>query len=123
MAKGDGVSDWRERIVGIAAALPDAEASGKQHVTFRVRKKTFAYFLVDHHGDGRIALACKAAAGEQEELVAADPDRFYIPAYVGPRGWIALDLEATEIDWSEVEELLKQAYRLTAPKTLARQVP
>jgi len=85
----------------------------------RCTARAFAHFLVDHHGDGQIALWYKAAPGVQQELIDAEPNRFYVPAYVGPRGWVALNLEASPIDWSEIEEMMKQAYQLAAPKKLA----
>lgn len=90
------------------------------HASFLVRKKTFAYFLNNHHGDGIVGIACKVPPGENTALVAAQPDRFYMPAYVGPRGWVALRLDGPEIDWEEVEELMRMSYRLCAPKTLLK---
>ena len=104
----------------ICLALPEAarERTGR-HATFRVRKKTFAYFLDDHHGDGIVGLACKTALGEHEELARADPGRFYIPAYVGVHGWVGLRLDRGAVDWEEVAELVTASYRLVAPKRLA----
>jgi hypothetical protein len=110
--------DPRARLVAICRALPEVTSSGDQHVAFRVRNKTFAWYLEDHHGDGRVALCCKAAAGEQQALVAGDPVRFYKPAYLGPRGWVAVRLDLDDVDWDEVAELALDAYRLTAPKRL-----
>ena len=103
-------------------ALPEVTQAGDQHAAFLVRGRTFVYHLVDHHGDGRIALNLKVAAGENEALVASDPERYFIPAYVGPRGWVGLDLEAVAPDWDEVRALVVGSYKLIAPKTLARQV-
>ena len=88
-------------------------------VTRIVRKKTFAYHLDDHHGDGIVAVTCNVCAGDNVRLAAADPARFYIPAYVGPKGWVALRLDVGEIDWEEVAELLTGSYQLVAPKRLA----
>ena len=121
MAK-DKTREWRSRLIEIGTALPEVETSGDQHVGFKVRGKSFAYYLVNHHGDGLVGLAYKAAPGVQQELIDAEPNRFYIPAYVGPKGWVALNLETGRIDWAEVTEMLKQAYRLAAPKKLAQQV-
>ena len=90
-----------------------------QHASFLVRKKTFAYYLDNHHGDGIVAVSCKVAAGENAEMAAFDPARFYLPAYIGPRGWVALRLDVGEIDWDEVGDLVADSYRLTAPKRLA----
>ena len=101
--------------------LTFAEATRENHgshASFRVRKRVFAYFLDNHHGDGKVAVCCKMAPGENQELVRLGPGRFYIPAYIGPQGWVALRLDAGEIDWVEVEELVAASYRLVAPKTL-----
>ncbi len=119
--------DTLDRLTQICASLPEVTQSGEQHTAFLVRGRTFVYHLVDHHGDGRVALNLKVAAGENEALVAADPERYFIPAYVGPRGWVGLDLEAGclesgEPDWDEVRALVVGSYRLVAPKSLARQV-
>jgi hypothetical protein len=108
------------RLTAICAALPETtrEYNG-QHATFRVRKKTYAYFLDDHHGDGVVALACKSAWAENDVLVAADPDRFYKPAYIGPRGWVGLRLDTGSVDWADVADLVIDSYLVTAPKRLA----
>ena len=110
--------DPRARVVAICGAFPEVTAEGDQHVGFRVRNKTFAWYLEDHHGDGRVALCCKAAPGEQEALIGSDPARFYRPAYLGARGWVAVRLDTGDVDWDEVAELALEAYRLTAPKRL-----
>lgn len=104
----------------LCLALPEAtrEPYGT-HATFRVRKKVFAYYLDNHHGDGIVAVVTKTALGEHEELARIDPERFYVPTYVGPRGWVGLRLDLGEIDWAEVGGLVTASYRLQAPKTLA----
>jgi hypothetical protein len=112
----------RERVAAIVAALPEATCTGDRHLTFAVRKKTFGYFLDDHHGDGRVGVAFKAAPGEQDALVTADPERFYVPAYLGAKGWAAVRLDVGEVDWVEVRELLVDAYRLQAPRGLVAQL-
>lgn len=112
-----------DRMIEIAAELPEtSHGSGGQHTSFLVRKKKFAYHLVDHHGDGRVALQCKAAKGDNDALVAEDAERFFMPPYMARHGWIGLHLDLGSIDWNEVRELLTDAYLLTAPKTLVRQV-
>ena len=112
----------RRQVVEICRALPEATVEDQQHITFRVRGKTFAYYLDDHHGDGRVALNCKVAPHENQELVAAEPERFFIPAYVGPRGWVGLYLDLPVIDWEEISELIRDSYLLIAPKRLGRMV-
>ncbi len=62
---------------------------------------------------------CKAEAGVQGLLIDADPSRFYVPAYLGPRGWIGLDFVLTPPDWDEVARLLLDSYVLVAPRKLA----
>ena len=107
-------------LTKLALALPEAkrELHGS-HASFLVRKKTFAYFLNDHHGDGIVAVTCKVLPGENAALAASQPRRYYLPAYIGPRGWVALRLDLGKIDWDEVRELLLGSYLLTAPKRLA----
>jgi hypothetical protein len=109
-----------QRLAAIALALPETrrELSGS-HATFRVRKKTFAYFLDNHHGDGIVAVTSKVLPDENAVLAAAQPKRYYLPAYIGPCGWVALRLDLPKIDWSEVRELFFASYLLTAPKRLA----
>jgi hypothetical protein len=92
------------------------------HAAFLVRKKTFAYYLDNHHGDGIVAIACKVAPGDNQLLTNAQPERFYLPAYIASRGWVALRLDRGDIDWEEVRELLHDSYRRTAPKKLAAAV-
>ena len=111
------------RLTKICLALPETSRTRTgDHASFLVRKKTFAYFLDNHHGDGIVAVCGKVALGENAERVAADPEHYYIPAYIGPRGWVGLRLDvgkAADIDWDEVTELVTGSYRLVAPKRLA----
>lgn len=108
------------RLTTICLALPEATREyGGQHARFAVREKTFAYYLVDHHGDGVVALCCKAVPGENQALIAADSARFFLPAYLGPKGWVSLRLDLGPIDWTEVAALVRESYRLVAPKRLA----
>ncbi len=67
-----------------------------------MKKRTFAYYLNDHHGDGMVAVTCKVLPGDNAALAADQPARFYVPAYIGPKGWVALRLDMGEIDWDEV---------------------
>jgi hypothetical protein len=108
------------RLTKICLALPEvARQTSGSHANFLVRKKVFAYFLNNHHGDGIVSICAKTMPGDHTALAEAQPDRFYLPAYIGPRGWIGLRLDVGEIDWDEVAELVALSYRRTAPKTLA----
>ena len=111
-----------KRLVALCEPLPEVTVTRGQHTAFAVRNKKFAWHLVDHHGDGRIAFECKAERGVNGELVASDPDRFFLPPYMAHHGWIGLYLDVGRVDWDEVGELLTDAYLLTAPKRLAAQV-
>jgi predicted DNA-binding protein (MmcQ/YjbR family) len=111
------------RLTGICLALPEStrELTGR-HATFRIRGKTFAYFLDDHHGDGIVGLNCRAPWSEPRVLVDSNPERFYMPAYLGSRGWVGLRLDVGEVDWDEVRDLVTDSYLRVAPKRLAADV-
>jgi phosphoribosylglycinamide formyltransferase-1 len=115
------VDERRAKVTAIALALPEATASSRtgQHSAFEVRGKKFAYYLVDHHGDGRVAINCKAPPGAQSSLVSSDPAKFFVPAYLGAKGWIGIDLDAGKTDWDEIASFVRESYRMIAPKRLA----
>ena len=117
------VNQCLERLSGICLALPKSTREDSNgHATFRVAKKVFAYFLNNHQGDGIVAVTCKVLPGDNTALAAADPARFYLPAYIGSRGWVAMrldlrEVDGAEIDWEEVAEFVRHGYKLvTAPK-------
>ncbi len=120
VTKGRKQDPRLKKLIECVSELEDAivEPMGA-HAAFSVRKKNFAYFLNDHHGDGIVSIACKVVKGDHVTLAQAQPDRFYLPAYIGPRGWVALRLDRGAVDWDEVRELLFGSYILTAPKALA----
>ena len=115
--------DRLTRVTSICVALREVtrEVHG-QHVGFLVRKKHFAYYLDDHHGDGIVSINCRVLPHDNRRLVATDPGRFYMPAYIGARGWIGLRLDRGEVDWDEITELLTHSYLMTAPKRLSKLV-
>jgi hypothetical protein len=103
----DPLSELRK----IIAAWPDtAERISHGAPTWWGGKKTFATFHVDHHGDGRVAVWCKATFEQQAELVERDPDVFFVPPYVGPSGWVGIRLDRG-LDWDVVATLLEEGYR------------
>ena len=108
------------RLRKLCLALPEAhEVEAWGEPTFRVRNKLFAMYAnaATHHGQGRPSVWCKAAPGNQAVMVRAAPDRFFVPPYVGPSGWVGVWLDA-RVDWVELADLLRDAYRLVAPKRL-----
>ncbi len=111
------LNDPLGRLRTLCLALPEATETAEGRPAFRVRQKTFAMYMENHHGDGRVALWCKAAPGVQESLVQSDPERYFVPPYVGPQGWIGIRLEGA-VDWDTVAGLVVEGYRLQAPKRL-----
>ena len=110
-----------KKVSALALALPEAErAIHGNHADFRVRKKVFAYFLNDHHGDGIISVCVKSALGENVDRAGAQPDLYYLPAYIGHRGWFGMRLDRGTVDWREVKNILELSYRLVAPKSLVK---
>ena len=105
------------RLRKLCLALPEAhEVEAWGEPTFRVRKKIFAMFANNHHRDGRVALWCNAPLGVQEMLVASAPEKYFVPPYVGVKGWIGLVLD--QLDDAEIEEQVIQSYCMIAPKKL-----
>jgi hypothetical protein len=106
-----------ERVRAICLALPEAtEIETWGDPTFRVREKIFA---MPKTGDGRASLWCKAPAGAQEVLVGSAPETFFVPPYVGHKGWIGVRLDLDDTDWDEIKGLVTESYLMTAPKRLA----
>ncbi|MGB7353999.1 MAG: MmcQ/YjbR family DNA-binding protein [Acidobacteriaceae bacterium] len=124
MAKIKRAEDTRlTRVSVLCRALPEtAREDQGGHAAFTVRGKKFAYFLNDHHGDGTVSVCARAFPGESAKLIEAHPRKFYSPAYIGPRGWVALRLDRGTPDWDEVRDLLMASYLQVAPKKLREQV-
>jgi predicted DNA-binding protein (MmcQ/YjbR family) len=111
--------DAAARLRRICRRLPEATENpfgGHTAPAFRVRDTIFAMVSED-----RSALTVKAGHGVQHVLVASDPDRFFVPRYVGTKGWVGLRL-GPDTDWEEVSELVEDSYRLIAPKRLVAQL-
>jgi hypothetical protein len=108
-----------ERIREICLGLPEtSERLSHGAPTFFVReKRAFLMVLTDHHGDGRFAIWCAAAAGMQPMLVTADPERFFVPPYVGHRGWVGVRLDRG-LDRDELAGIAEDAYAEVAPAKL-----
>ena len=109
------------KLSALCLALPEAQRQlHPEHADFRVRGKVFAYYLIDHHGDGRVAVCCRTELGENTDLVAREPARFYLPAHIGKRGWFGLRLDQGRVNWKEVAGFVTGSYRLAAPAKLLR---
>jgi len=110
-----------DRVRAICLALPEAEErpfGGHTAPAFRIRDKFFVMTSED-----ATSMTLKAPKGVQAILVAADPERFFVPKYVGHIGWVGVLLDRTaSLDWDEVAELIAESYCLAAPKRLAARV-
>jgi hypothetical protein len=112
------------RLRKLCLALPEAhEVEAWGSPTFRVRNKLFAMYAEagNHHGAGHNAVWVKATPVNQRLMVEAAPDRFFMPPYVGTSGWVGVRLDGKNVDWKELDGLLRDGYRMTAPKKLLAQ--
>ena len=112
-----------DAVIELCLTLPDSEQR-RSHgsVDFRAAGKPFATYAVNHHGDGRLALWLRAAPGIQSMYVEGDPELFFVPPYVGPRGWLGVNLDAGS-NWVQIAELIWAAYREATPAKLREQMP
>ena len=104
-----------ERLRRLCLNLPETTEveAWQDHPTFRVRNKIFV--ITDYSAD---AMTVKATPDDQEALVATHP-KISVAAYVGRYGWVSMDLKGKGLDWALVEDLVRESYRLIAPKKLA----
>ncbi|MQA01098.1 MAG: MmcQ/YjbR family DNA-binding protein [Dehalococcoidia bacterium] len=114
--------DAQDRMRAICLEFPEVNERAGWRLSFEVRGKNFASLMDDHHGDGRLAIWCKADRDTQAALVEVDANRFFVPPYVGPSGWVGIRLDVSDVDWDEVAELLEDGYRLLAPRRLVAQL-
>jgi hypothetical protein len=102
----------------LCLALPEVtERLSHGSPTWFAGKKTMVMYLDDHHGDGRLALWVAAPPGVQADMVLQEPDRFFVPPYVGHRGWLGVRLDHSP-DWDEIGDIVEDAYRTVAIKRL-----
>jgi hypothetical protein len=110
------------QVRAICLALPEVtERLSHGSPTWFAGKKTMVMYLDDHHGDGRLALWVAAPPGVQRDVVDQEPDRFFVPPYVGHRGWLGVRLDRSP-DWDEITEIVEDAYRTVAIRRLLTQL-
>jgi hypothetical protein len=110
------VDKQRKRVRDFVLALPNVtEKISHGHPAYFVKKKAFAYFLNDHHGDGRLALWCIAPPGAQAMLVGSDADVYFVPPYVGVSGWIGVRLDRGA-EWPQIAAILESAHDTRSTK-------
>jgi predicted DNA-binding protein (MmcQ/YjbR family) len=104
-----------------AICLPYPEASEAEafgNPTFQINRKNFA---MANKLDHRVSIWCKASPGAQEAFVASEPEHYFRPPYLGPKGWIGAWLSPeTAPDWDAIAEIIDESYRLIAPKRLLK---
>jgi hypothetical protein len=107
-----------ERLRYLCLALPEVteRVSHGEPAWFVRDKKTFVTFA-DHHHDDRLGFWCAAPPGAQHARVAEAPERYFVPPYVGGRGWLGVYLDVP-VDWDDIAEVVEDAYRVVAPKRL-----
>jgi len=106
----------------ICLSFPEAEeVVSHGFPDFRVRGKTFASYVVNHHGDGRVSLWLNAPSGAQDHYSKSESKHFFVPPYVGPRGWLGVHLNKG-LSWERVASLVRQAYEKVAPPVLSKSI-
>ena len=114
--------DQLARLRELCLALPEAtERMSHGEPTWFIRDKKSFVTYADRHHDDRLAFWCAAPDGAQRTLVASDPERFFVPPYVGQRGWLGVRLDVV-VDWDEIAEIVEDAYRAVAPKKLVAEL-
>jgi predicted DNA-binding protein (MmcQ/YjbR family) len=110
--------DITDAVREICLWFPEAEEIiSRGSPDYRVAGKTFATYIINHHGDGHLALWLRSPPGAQSLYVDAEPQYFYVPPYVGPKGWLGMDLDQG-LSWLRVADLVREAYVEVAPKSL-----
>jgi hypothetical protein len=111
-----------EILRALCLALPETteRLSHGEPTWFVGGKKTFVTYA-DRHHDDRLAFWCAAASGDQEAMVSAEPGKFFVPPYVGSRGWLGVRLDVP-VDWDQVAEIVTDAYRVVAPPKLREEL-
>ena len=118
-SKSDSSEEHLRRVRRICGAMPEAtEKLSHGEPTFFVRKKVFAMFANNHHGDGHTAVWIPAAPGVQAMLINTSPRTFFRPPYVGVCGWVGVELDS--IGDEELSSLIREAWQLVAPKGLKK---
>lgn len=111
-------ADPFERVRELCLSLPDtSERPSHGRPAFFIRAKhSFVMCMDDHHGDGRLALWCAAPEGVQQALTEGEPEHYFVPPYVGHRGWVGVRLDRG-LAWDEVAGAVEDAYDTVAAKS------
>lgn len=112
-----------ERVRALCLSMPEAteRVSHGEPAWFVRKAPQFATFAQRHHDD-RIAFWAAAPAGAQADWVARDPERFFVPPYVGGRGWVGVYLDTDRVDWEDIADIVDDAFRTVAPRALVARI-
>jgi predicted DNA-binding protein (MmcQ/YjbR family) len=114
--------DVSQAVRAVCLSFPETEEKPSHgSPDFRVRGKSFASFVVNHHGDGRVALWLNVSPGAQQAYCEAEPRHFFVPPYVGPRGWLGVHLDKG-LSWKRIATLVREAYEKVAPPALVERI-
>ena len=111
------ISDAVREIMAGLPGVEEFESHGAPN--FRVRGKVFATYMINHHGDGRVALWLIGPRGAQAAFVKMQPTAYFVPPYVGPRGWLGVEIDKG-LGWGTVQAHVRDAYEMAAPRELVR---
>jgi len=114
--------DISEAVRDLMGSLPETEeVQSHGSPSFKVRGRTFATYTINHHGDGHVALNLDAPPGAQQLYTEMEPEYYFVPPYVGPKGWLGVELN-TGISWRSVITRVREAYEKAAPDALNRKI-
>lgn len=110
-----------ERIRAICMSFPEAaeKLSHGSPAFFIEKGKVYAYYWHNHHGDGHTSVIVKTSGREEQAmLVEMDPEFYHVPPYLGPSGWIAMELNGEATDWDRVGDRIAMSWEMVAPRRL-----
>ena len=114
------MSEALDHVRALALELPETEERlSHGQPTFFVAGKQFAQFRDSHHGDGKTVVCVKTSGlDEQAMLLESDPATYSRPAYLGPSGWVSINLAGDRVEWSHVGDRIAASWELAAPRSL-----
>ena len=116
------MQDPRKEVVQIVKGFSEGKAKviADGHLNFEVRGVLFAQLVENQDTSGRLAVNCKALPGAAFDYVDRNPTVYHIPKYLGSKGWVGIWVDGPQVNWSEVRQILLDAYRIVAPKSLSK---
>jgi phosphoribosylglycinamide formyltransferase-1/phosphoribosylamine--glycine ligase/phosphoribosylglycinamide formyltransferase/phosphoribosylformylglycinamidine cyclo-ligase len=120
MPKAENSEAILARVRDLCLALPETiEKISHGIPAFSVAKKMFAYYRHDHHGDDKTVVCVKTSGREEQDmLIEQNPTLYSWPAYIGPSGWIAMNVEPDDTDWDHIADRIANSWELAAPPSL-----